>query len=67
MTYFIWSAKTVLKTSNFFLFAPTSPILLFKPWECKCVISKINLIVLINAFFNEKIQDFNINSTKIGD
>jgi hypothetical protein len=25
------------------------------------------LIVLINAFFNEKIQDFNINSTKIGD
>jgi hypothetical protein len=31
---FIWSAKTLLKTSNnVHCFAPTSPIFLFKPFE----------------------------------
>ncbi len=48
---FIWSAETLLKTSNtIFFFAPTSPIFLSKPLECKFVINKINLIVLINTF-----------------
>ncbi len=47
---FIWSVETLLKTSNnVFIFAPTSLIFLSKPLECKFVINKINLIVLINA------------------
>ncbi len=38
---FIWSAKTLLKTSNIIsIFAPTSPILLSKLLECKFVINK---------------------------
>jgi hypothetical protein len=48
---FIWSAKTLLKTSNNVLFfAPTSLILLSNPLECKFVINKINLIIFINTF-----------------
>jgi len=47
---FIWSAKTLLKISNYVLFfAPTFPILLSKPLECKFLTNKINLIILINA------------------
>jgi hypothetical protein len=43
--------------NNFWMFysninqkGPTSPIFLSKPLECKFVINKINLIVLINTF-----------------
>jgi hypothetical protein len=33
---FIWNAKTLLKKSNnVHFFAPTSPIVLSKPFECK--------------------------------
>jgi hypothetical protein len=47
---FIWSAKTLLETSNIVLiFAPTSPILILNPLECKFVINKINLIIFINT------------------
>jgi hypothetical protein len=47
---FIRSAKTLLKTSNNVLFfAPTSPILLSKPLECKILINEINLVILINT------------------
>jgi hypothetical protein len=64
---FIWSAKTLLKTLNYVMyFAPTFLIFLYKPLECKFVINKINLIIFINTFVYEKIQDFNINSTKFG-
>jgi hypothetical protein len=45
---FIWSAKTLLKISSQNI-TPTFPIYLSKPLECKFVINKINLIVLINT------------------
>jgi hypothetical protein len=52
---FIWSAKTLLKTSNNVLFfTPTSLILLSKPLECKFLIIKINLIVFINTSISLK-------------
>ncbi len=47
---FIWSAKTLLKFFKIMsFFAPTSLIPLSKPLECKFVINKINVIVLMNA------------------
>ncbi len=56
---FIWSAKTLLKTlNNVFFFAPKSLIPLSKPLECKIVINKIDLIVLINASILWKIPRF---------
>ncbi len=66
---FIWSAKTLLKTSNNVLFfAPMFLVLVSKPSECNFVINKINLIIFINAtFFMKKIQHSNINSIKYGD
>jgi len=55
---FIWSAKTLLKTSNNVpFFPPTSPILFFPNlWNSyKFLIKKINLIVFINASLLYKI------------
>ncbi len=66
---FIWIAKTLLKKSNnVHFFAPMSLILLSKPLESKFLINKINLeLSLLTHLFYEKIQDSNINSTKLGD
>ncbi len=48
----IWSAKTILKNqimSFFGFFAPPSFIFLSKPLECRFVINKINLIIIVNT------------------
>jgi hypothetical protein len=47
---FIQSSKTLLKNQIMSFFCTLSLILLSKPLECKFVIKKINLIILMNAF-----------------
>jgi hypothetical protein len=45
---YIQSAKTRLKISNNYFFAPMFLIFLSKPVKCRFIILKINLIVLID-------------------
>jgi hypothetical protein len=46
---FIWSAKTLLKTSNNVFFLLSHHYFFFKSLECRFVIKEINLIVFIYA------------------
>jgi hypothetical protein len=57
---FIWSAKTLLKTSKNVIFWTHISYTSFQTLECKFVTKKFNLIVLINASILWKIQDSNI-------
>jgi hypothetical protein len=69
ITYFHLECQNRIETSNIVLFLDPC-LLYFFPnlFECNFVINKINLIIFINvALFIKKIQDSNINSTKLGD
>jgi hypothetical protein len=51
MTYFHLECQNpIIKINLCLFFAPTFPILLSKPLECKFLTKKINLIILIKAF-----------------
>ncbi len=50
MTYFHLECQNPIKNIKLCLFAPTFPIPLSKPLECKFLTNKINLIIIINTF-----------------
>jgi hypothetical protein len=68
MAYFYLECQNPIKKSNNVLFfAPTCPILLSKPLECKILIKNLIWLSLLMHPFYEKIQDSSINSKKFGD
>jgi hypothetical protein len=64
---FIWSAKTLLKTSNNVFFLHPH-LLYFFPnlWNVNLLITKLIWLSLLTQLFYEKIQDYTINSTNFG-